>query len=309
MNKLIRFYPAIMVFLLIILTETTYAQKDYEAVNGVNDYIYYIKGELILDYSSSVYYSEFDTRTSCKYHVVAPLFLSYNRNDLKYFRAEPEKMYEYADAFLGTTNYFSDNRGENEIFAGMMKADEWIQSTQGDITSEVNAKGNIDQSVNIQFKMYNAEDVLKSGGRNFVYRIYINAVSCPTCEQKNVSGSTRTGEYSFTEGVSLDVNFVWGVTFGTDLAKHILENNMESIGGIEKDKFEAKFEREYFKTLPETDAVKLNDFLINPKGTYEIPISGYFNSPDGTTEKTTFKGNLRLFGIEVHQYWVEKPGE
>jgi len=237
MNNLFRSYTFFLFLLANCATVTLCAQKDYETVNGANEYVYYIKGELILDYNSSVYFSEFDTRTSCKYHIVAPLFLSFNRNDLKYFRTEPEKMYEYANEFLGTTNYFYNNRGEDEKFAGMMKAEEWMQSKQADNSTEITANGNIDQAVDIKFKMYNAEDMIKAGGHNFLYRLYISATSCPTCEQNNVTGSTRSGEFSFTEGTRLDINLVWGVTFGTDLVNYTLKKNMESVGGKEKDEF------------------------------------------------------------------------
>jgi len=309
MKLLTHFIPLCFTLLFIQGNETTNAQDDYVPENSMNEYVYYIRGELTLDYSSMVYFSEFDSKNEYKCHVIAPLFLSYNRNDLKYFRAEPGKMAEYSDAFLGTTNYFSNNRDENEIFAGMMYAQEWFKSTTAGMVSEKKAKGEIDQTVDIRFIMSNIDDEMKSGGDHFTYRLFINAVSCPTCVQNNVTGSTVSEGFSNTQGITLDINFVWGVTYGTDLTNALIENNFIGVDNDKKDTFEAEFEREYYKTLPEIDATKLNGFLIHPQGNYEVPFSGYFNSPDGVTEKTSFKGTLRLFGNEVHKYWVEGPEE
>ena len=99
-----KFIYRYLIFVFIASSYFTEAQNNYEPIHGVTGYDYNIKGELELTFTSST-----DDKKGNKYEgtyrIKSPVLLSFNLNDLKFFKANPKEFIGYVenqfDAYSG----------------------------------------------------------------------------------------------------------------------------------------------------------------------------------------------------------------
>jgi len=284
------------------------AQK-FERLHGVTKYDYSVKAELELEYTSKMFFPDRNERLQQKYRLKAPFFIQYNLNDLKFFRAEPKEFIGYEDNFLSSNYTFSDSKNQNETSAGMMQVADLFQKSESPAeTTEQKLNGEIGMSPDINFSLLGLSKQLKSGNKP-QFTLFISASPCPNCEQKVRGAAKYTSSdgnsLSVNEGLTLDVNLhSLGLSYGTDLTKAFIEHNLVEADKKEKDRFEDGFKIEYYKSLPKIEAIPLIDFLIVPKGTYEIPLEGYINTSTDIPETTHFKGKLKIYGDKLYRHWA-----
>lgn len=288
-------------FLIFIVFRTSVsdAQQAYSRTHGVTGSDYSIKSELELDYSYSVKDVLGPGNSQAgTLHYKSPGFLNFNKNDLLYFKAEPVDFIA-TPVLIDVSCCFSDSEDNNEKVAGYTGIIEHVTSIQDGVNSEISLSGEQLSSVKISFKLYDFEEKVKSGQKNFEFRLEFNHDECPGCEQKNVTGYISYDVMKITDNLRLDGRIISSVRFNEYFNKAFMENNIAGKDDKTKWAFEDRFANNYFKDMPRIDADKLIDFLLNPGGTIEFPISGFVNSPDGA-EKMTFKGSLRLYGDKIY---------
>lgn len=292
----------LLLFLMMLCSTFSDAQQVYNKLHGDSGSGYSIKCELELDYSYWVkdVQGPGNSQTGTL-HFKSPAFLHFNKNDLLYFNAEPQDFIA-TPLLIDATCCFSDSEGSNEMVAGFTRISEHVTVIQDDVISEISLTGEQLSSVNIVFKMVDLENKVKNGQKNFQFRLEFNHDECSGCEQKGVTGFIRYGDMKMTDNLRLDGRIVSSVRFNEFLNQASLENNMAGKEDRAKWAFEDRFTNNYFKDMPMIDADRLIEFLLNPGGIIEFPVSGFVNSPDGA-EKMTYKGSLRLYGDKVYKFW------
>jgi len=298
----------VCIILLLLATNVIFAQNKYERAHGVTQYDYSLKAELELEYTSDVNFVEVNTKILNAYKLKSPFFLQYNLNDLKFFRAEPDKFIGYEDHFIDSNYGFSDSRNENEILAGMMQADV-LQKSEGDaVTTEQKLSGAMGCSIDVNFCLLGLKDQLKTGLKPKL-TLFFSAPSCRNCDQQNVNGYAKTllpdgNNFTVTDGLTLEVPMEYGLSYANDFINILMDRNMLESEKREKDKIEEEFKVNYYKNLPKIDAFSLVDFLISPKGVYEVLFEGSVKTEGLIPENTHFKGKLKIYGDKLYKFWV-----
>ncbi|MDP4186165.1 MAG: hypothetical protein Q8862_13535 [Bacteroidota bacterium] len=291
---------------IILLTQLpVLAQSTYEPLHGVTGYDYKIKGELELIFSNSIDFKN-GNRVEGTYRIKSPVVLSFNLNDLKFFKAKPNEFIGYVenqyDAYSGFVGgLFELPQGGYQENENWMQVETQFKSSENDVVSKVNAKGEIYPVLQVYFSVPGYTEKLKSGLTGLQFRLMIKGVADSKYHpQRNVTGSASFGPMSLTEGFDLPVSVGCGTFYGSDLANALMKNNLLEADAAKKKEFECIYEAEYFKGLPRIDALKLVNFLIKPAGNYETPISGsFYSDSESGTEKATYTGNLRLWGGQI----------
>lgn len=290
--------------LLALFVCQSYSQQSYQKLHGITESNYAIKAELDLNYTySNAVNDGSDSKQVGTISFKSPSFLNFNRNDLLYFKSEPGE-FIYDPLQIETTCFFSDSKGIVNEAAGFTYIVEHINMTAPEGSSEISLKGYQMSSVEVGFILFDFAEKAKTGRKDFTFRLTFNHENCPTCEQKEVAGFIRYIEMMITEDLRLDGRTVNGPAFNGLLVQALTDNDMTGKAKDDKKKqaFIDTFTDNYFKDMPQIDANRLIDFLINPKGVCEFPVAGFVNSPDGT-EKMTYKGTLKLNGDKVYKFW------
>ncbi len=295
-----------MVFTLLV-SLLGFSQK-YERIHGPTDQSYAVKAELELEYTSEVHDKTFETRVVSDFRMVSPFFLDFNLNDLLFFKAEPSEFIGYEGNFMSANSHFIDSKGINEISAGMTKFTKYFnKSTSPGETSESNLTGQIRQSPVIDFSLVGLSKYLKSRQKPEL-TLFISAEANENYEQ-NVSGSikysnTEGGAISITDNLKIGMTIAYnGLSYGYKLTEAKSANNTQNMSDKEYCLWLDDFDAAFYKTLPKIDALSLVEYLINPKGVYEVPFTGFLKSNE-YEETFTFKGKLRVYGEKRFKYWV-----
>lgn len=296
-------FSQIFIFLVLISFEI-FSQQSYQKLHGITESNYAIRAELDLNYTYSITVNDGAiTRQVGSIAFKSPSFLNFNRNDLLYFKAEPGE-FIYDKLQIETNGFFSDSKGLVNETAGFTSIDEHVDVTDSEGNSEISLKGYQLSSVEVGFILSDFAEKVKSGRKDFTFRLTFKHEVCPTCEQKDVTGFIRMLDMMLTDEFRLDGRIVNGQVFNAMLVQALIDNDFIGKAGDDKKKqaFIDKFTDNYFRDMPQVDANRLIDFLINPTGVWEFPIAGFVNSPDGT-EKMTYKGTLKLDGENVFNFW------
>jgi len=312
MNKLI---------LLIILFINAFcwlnAQTDYEPIHGLSASNYNIKGELELVFTHFVDYKD-GNKTEEKYQIKSPVILSFNFNDLRFFKAQPKEFIGYVenqyDAFSGFSNgcLFDIPAGGYQEGANWMQVNEHLKYWADGEFTEIKASGEIYPILKINFSIPGYGEKLKDGFDRLKFRITVSGISSHFDPVQNVvvELNNKTMNNSETDLIDketmknieladpaaaaelkkatdmlqpassdiLFVNVSCGTFYGTDLAAAETANNLTNAGKSQKEIFEQQFESQYFKDMPHIDVSKLVNFLLKPERNYETQIDGSFSS-------------------------------
>lgn len=295
----------LVLFLIVHCTTTLFSQHAYERLHGISEADYSLKTELVLDYNYMVKSNnETVNYQSGSLSFKSYGFLNFNKNDLLFFKAEPEEFIE-TPLLIDIDCCFSDSKGQNEEVAGFTNITELVVIKEDDVKSEINLKGSQLSTVEIAFSLCDALQNIKSGNKDYQFRLTFRHDVCNSCDQKDVMGYTQYQDMTITDDLRLDGRIINSIRFNEYLNQVFMENNMAGKDDKLKRAFEYRFTDNYFKDMPKIDASILIDFLLNPKETIEFPISGFTKSPDGT-ENMTYKGSLKIYGDKIYKFWIGK---
>jgi len=284
-----------------------YSQK-YEKIHTPTEHFYSVKAELELEYTSDVIFDVFETRIVSEYKMVSPFFLDFNLNDLHFFKAEPTEFLGYEGDFMSANSYFIDSKGIREISAGMTTFTKYFnKSTSPAESAESNLTGQIRQSPEISFSLVGLSKYLKSNQRPEL-TLLISSEACENFEQ-NVSGEIKSsdaqgGSFTITENLTIGmvINYQ-GQSYPDKLIEAEKRSNTKEMSHKEYCIWLDNFQSDFYKTLPKIDAFTLVEYLISPKGVYEVPFSGFIKSSE-FKESFTFKGKIKVFGEKRFKHWV-----
>lgn len=291
-----------------LLVSLSGISQKYERIHGTTDQSYAVKAELELEYTSEVHDKTFETRVVSDFRMVSPFFLDFNLNDLLFFKAEPSEFIGYEGNFMSANSHFIDSKGINEISAGMTKFTKYFnKSTSPGETSESNLTGQIRQSPVIDFSLVGLSKYLKSRQKPEL-TLFISAEANENYEQ-NVSGlikysNAEGGAISITDNLKIGMVMAYqGLAYPYKLTEAKSVNNTQNMSDREYCIWLDNFDAVFYKTLPKIDALSLVEYLINPKGVYEVPFTGFLKSNE-YEETFTFKGKLRVYGEKRFKHWV-----
>lgn len=310
-------YCWLFVFLFLAATRFAEAQSHYEPIHGPTGSDYHIKGELELTFTSST-----DDKNGNKYEgayrIKSPVLLSFNLNDLKFFKASPKEFIGYVENQYDAFSGFSSGSLMDIPQGGYQEDENWMWVEEhakwwenGELT-EVKAHGEIYPVLQGYFSIPDYPDKYKTGLDQLQFRItitgasdskyhptrnvvveYFNnnqkqnaAESSPLDEEamKNLELADPAAEMKKVTGLlqgfapDLSVTVKCGSFYGADLAIAEIANNLVEADKSKKEAFEQQFEQKYFKNMPQIEVMKLVNFLIKPEGDYETPIVGSFSS-------------------------------
>lgn len=290
----------LLLFLTVLCVPVSFSQQAYQRLHGITESDYSLKAELILEYNYTVKFNDESANAqSGSLSFDSQGFLNFNKNDLLYFMAEPNEFIENP-LLIDLDCCFSDSKGQNEEPAGFTNISEYVSMTEEGIKSEINLKGSQQSTVGVVFSLYDAERKIKAGNKGYEFRLTFRHDECKSCDQKDVTGYIRYQDITITDDLRLDGRIINSVRFNEYLADALMGKNFAD--NKLKWTFEDRFADNYFKDMPRIDAAKLINFLLNPKGTIEFPISGFTKSPDGT-ENMTYKGSLKVYGDQIYKFW------
>lgn len=294
--KNIQVYCWLSVFVFIVTTQLTEAQGYYEPVHGVTGYDYDIKGELELKFTNSIDLKNGNQQKGT-YNIKSPVLLSFNLNDLKFFKANPKEFIGYVEnpviASCGgpcSGGLIDISQGDFREKENWMQADVHFIALEDGISSEVNAAGEIYPFMEVSFSIPDFSKEIKVGLNQLQFRLFVKGIS--------------DSQYHPVRNVTtqLPISITCGTFFGSDMVDALMKRNLLEADAAKKKEFEDQFEKVYFKDLPRIDAIKLIDFLIKPVGNYETPIVGSFSSDsESGSERATYEGTLRLLGNQIRK--------
>lgn len=291
---------SILVFFCVTVS---FSQQAYQRLHSISESDYSLKTELELDYNYTVNLIEESAHhQSCSLTFNSPGFLNFNKNDLLFFKAEPREFIE-TPLLIDIDCCFSDSKGQNDEVAGFTLIAEHVNIAEGDVKSEINLRGSQMSTVEVAFSLYDAEQKIKSGNKDYEFRLAFKHDECKSCDQKDVTGYIRYLDITISDDLRLDGRIINSVRFNDYLSEAFIGKNFAD--NKLKWAFEDRFTDNYYKDMPRIDAARLIDFLLNPKGIIEFSISGFTKSPDGA-ENITYKGSLKIYGDMIYKFWQGK---
>ena len=158
------------------------AQGNYESLHGVSGYDYNIKGELELTFASST-----DDKKGNKYEgtyrMKSPVLLSFNLNDLKFFKANPKEFIGYVENQLDAYSGYSEGglmdipQGGFQEEENWMRVDEHVKWWENGELTEVKAHGEIYPVLKGYFSIPDYPEKYKTGLDQLQFRIAIAGAS------------------------------------------------------------------------------------------------------------------------------------
>ena len=105
-----------------------------------------------------------------------------------------------------------------------------------------------------------------------------------------------------TDNLRLEGRIISSIRFNEYLVQAEMDNDMVTKDDRTQRAFEDAFADNYYKDMPRINADSVINFLLNPKGEIEFPISGFFNSPD-SAETMIYKGSIKFDGDKIYKFW------
>lgn len=298
----------LFILLITVLFAAAGFSQKYERIHSPTEHFYSVKAEMELEYTSDMFFDVFENRIVFDYKMVSPFFLDFNLNDLLFFKAEPSEFLGYEGGFMSANSYFIDSKGIREISAGMTTFTKYFnKSTSPAESAESNLTGQIRQSPEISFSLVGLSKYLKSKQRPEL-TLFISSEACENFEQ-NVSGVIKSsdaqgGSFTITENLTIPMVIAYqGQSYPDKLIEAQDLSNTKDMSHKDYCIWLDNFQSDFYKTLPKIDALSLVEYLINPKGVYEIPFSGFLKSTK-YKESFTFKGKIKVYGEKRFKHWV-----
>ncbi len=160
------------------------AQGNYESLHGISGYDYNIKGELELTFASST-----DDKKGNKYEgtyrIKSPVLLSFNLNDLKFFKANPKEFIGYVENQFDACSGYSEGGLMDIPQGGFQEEENWMRVDEhakwwenGELT-EVKAHGEIYPVLKGYFSIPDYPEKWRTGLDQLRFRITITGASDP----------------------------------------------------------------------------------------------------------------------------------
>jgi len=184
------------------------AQRNYEPVHGPTGYDYHIKGELELRFTHSIDFKN-GNKQEGTYVIKSPVELSFNMNDLKYFKAQPEEFVGYVenqyDAYSGFPGGLMDiPEGGYREEESWMKVDEHLKWWEDGKMTELKAHGEIYPVVKVCFSIPDYPEKYKSGLDHLQFRVTVAGISDHFDPQRNVVVEYKSDINKLKEGSLID---------------------------------------------------------------------------------------------------------
>lgn len=179
-----KFIYRYLIFVFIASSYFTEAQNNYEPIHGVTGYDYNIKGELELTFTSSA-----DDKKGNKYEgtyrIKSPVLLSFNLNDLKFFKANPKEFIGYVENQFDAYSGYSGGGLMDIPQGGYQEEENWMWVDEhakwwenGELT-EVKAHGEIYPVLQGYLSIPDYPDKYKTELDQLQFRLTIAGVSDP----------------------------------------------------------------------------------------------------------------------------------
>lgn len=299
----------LMLFVLLSAYLPSIAQEDNEIFIGATSEEYSIRADVELEFVETIFCVPTKDTLYRKLNFLSPLFIQFNKADMKNFLKKPEVFLHHVDPLISTTYVYSDHLGNNEIVPGYMKAhdvsfaDNQTESWTRDVSGE---RGT---ALYIGFAILNYKESLRKTEKP-LFTLLFKLDPCMSCVEKNVSGkavfkSINNPTITVTEGLSLDAEFSHDDLFNPALAIAVTDAGLTETIGEERDAFEENFRKQFYANAPKIDAEKLIRYLIEPSGTLEIPFAGSIKSNAICNQNYKFKGVIKVYGNQVYRFMTE----
>jgi hypothetical protein len=181
MTKL--FLEGFFIVLLVISSQITIAQSNYEPLHGVTGYDYNINGELELTFTHSIDFKN-GNKQEATYRIKSPVVLSFNLNDLKFFKANPKEFIGYVENPVIASCGYPCGGGLIDIPQGGYREEEswmWVDEhvkwwEDGELT-EIKARGEIYPVLQGYFSIPDYPEKYKAGLDQLQFRVIIAGAS------------------------------------------------------------------------------------------------------------------------------------
>ena len=171
-----------LVFLFMTISQFAKAQDNYEPIHGVTEHDFKIKGELEFTFTHSIDLKN-GTKSEGTYQIKSPVQLSFNRNDLKFFMAQPREFIGYVENQYDAYSGFSSGSLMDIPQGGYQEEENWMQVEEhvkwwenGELT-EINARGEIYPVLKVAFSIPDYPERYKAGRDQLLFRITISGIS------------------------------------------------------------------------------------------------------------------------------------
>lgn len=305
--------------LFIFLSQVHFApgQNSYEPLHGVTGYDYTIRGELELSFTTCVNDKK-GIKYEWTYQIKSPVLLSFNLNDLKFFKADPKEFIGYVenqyDAFSGYSGggLIHIPQGGYREEENWMKVNEHLKWWENGELTEIKAQGELYPVLAVYFSIPDYSTKYNANFDQLQFRITIagcsdqhfypsrnivveqadsklnqklsNLIDKESMDQLELADPAAAAEMKKAlvllqdSALELSANISCGTFYGQDLVDALTINQLTDADSAKKSEFERRFETTYFKDLPHINALKLINYLIKPVGNYETPLVGSFSS-------------------------------
>lgn len=169
---------------LLALCPFTQAQDNFEPLHGVTGYDYNIKGELELTFTHSIDFKN-GTKSEETYRIKSPVLLSFNLNDLKFFKAKPKEFTGYVENQYDAYSGYSGGGLVDILDGGYREEENWMQVEEhakwwenGELT-KINAHGEIYPVLKVCFSIPDYSVKYKAGLDQLQFRVTISGTSDP----------------------------------------------------------------------------------------------------------------------------------
>lgn len=183
-------YDCILILSFSMINWLAEAQSNYEPIHSPSGHDYIIKGELELKLTNSIDFKN-GTKEEGIYTIKSPVFLAFNLNDLKFFKALPNEFVGYVeDQYIPSSGWFvtgslmdiGSNYGETENW---MWVDEHVKWWEDGTLTEIKARGEIDSEIKVVFSIPDYPEKYKAGLDKLQFRIAMKISGSDT--QRNVT--------------------------------------------------------------------------------------------------------------------------
>jgi hypothetical protein len=171
-----------LVFLFLTIFHFAKAQDNYEPIHGVTGHDFNIKGELELTFTHSIDLKN-GTKSEATYRIKSPVQVSFNLNDLKFFKANPGEFVGYVenqyDAYSGYSSggLIDIPQGGYQEEENWMWVDEHVKCWENGELTEINAQGEIYPVLKVAFSIPDYPERYKAGLDQLRFRVTISGIS------------------------------------------------------------------------------------------------------------------------------------
>jgi len=209
------------------------AQNGYEPIHSPSGSDYIIKGELELKITNAIdFKNESKNKEEGTYTIKSPVFLAFNLNDLKFFKAQPKEFVRYVENQYEASSGWFVAGSLMDIGSGYGNGNDWMWVDEhvkwwdnGKLT-EIKAHGEMNSEIKIAFSIPDYPEKHKTGLGQLEFRIAIKISGTDT--QRNVtveydsrkqqeSGTVLMDEASLKELEKADPSAVAGIKEGLKL--------------------------------------------------------------------------------------------